>query len=271
MLAAIASDPTALPLWVAFLFAVAMYPLGLLLPGCPCCVGGCTQCGLYATGYAAGQDGYGRMCCTGTFAASVTVRVTNVGSASSSVVTRTAGTSYIKRTYTFNCNSVVGDYVLPSMRSATATSATCFWGVNEDIYSPPPLYRLLPANNTGFAPDTGDFPNWKYWLRMFFTDSNRPSVRTQTCSGYPGVESCNIGTTASWYASLALWRSGTSDSGPDGIGPIAYGDTTYSAERCNPSGVTFSSSLKILASVSDPTGTSFGIMDTGCDVKVEFV
>ena len=239
MFSAIASDPTVLPLWAVFLFAASMYPLGLLLPGCPCCSSGCTQCGVFSTGYASGQNTYGRMCCTGTIAPSVTLRITNVGAASSTYVTRGAGSPYTRTTYTYNCDAYVADYVIPLTRPATSTSAQCWW--QQETGS---LYAFI-------SPVFFDFSAFPQWSLTEQLDLYGVSVtkKVQTCSGYPGPESCNIGTTTTESHTIDLVNT---TSGP------------FFEQRCNLAGLLVSSSYP-------STDTSVSGADTGCRMKVEFV
>lgn len=249
MLSAIASDPTAIPLWITLLFAVAMYPLGLLLPGCPCCGGGpCTQCGILATGYAAGQNADGRMCCNGTRPASITLRVTNVGGATSSTVDRAGGSPYTRYTRTFNCNAVAGDYVLTGVRAIAVpfSQYTCYWSASDGTTGRSMmLYAVAGAA----------FPDWYQRLKSVFGTSFPVTLRTQTCTGFPGPEACNIGTTSTVNQTMYLDQTGL------------YYDSSYitggllSAQACDPRGMTLLTSAPLYSNGAD----------TGCRMKVEFV
>jgi hypothetical protein len=108
---------------------------------------------------------------------------------------------------------------------------------------------------------------------MFFTNTYRPTIRRQSCSGYPGTESCSIGTTELWTAAVSLWREGFGYEGPDYSGPISYSDTTFTEQRCNPSGVLFSTGVGLAmrltpASAIEPAEER---LLSGCVIRVEFL
>ena len=260
MLAEIAANPTSLPLWAVFLFAAAMYPLGLLLPGCPCCgTSGCTQCGTFAAGYASGQNEYGRMCCTGTVASSVTVRLTNVGTATSTYVVRgTTTPSYSRTTSTFSCSAIAGDYVLSLQRINAGSYANCSWAGSD--FSSCAAYREASVAPLPYDPNntatTVSFPTYYLSLSTFIRTMNG-SVRLQTCSGYPGVESCNIGTTVS----SSVWNVWQTDR------PFVI----LSDQRCNPAGTLLASAQAFSTDTQCGSGTTYGPYDTGCRYQVELV
>jgi len=284
MLAEIASNPVAWPLWAVLLFAATMYPLGFMLPGCVCCgttSSECTTCGIIATGYAEGQNGYGRMCCDGTIAEEVTVRITSTGPSFVNVISRgglgdappSGATSYQKVTRALSCSSWDGDYVMALDRSAQSSPSQNICPFNTYTFYSAPFIRMYPANNSGLSYDTADFPYWKYWLSMFFTGDYRPTVSYQTCSGYPGTESCGSAFDIAWTGGVALWRSGFDWDGPDGSGPVSYGDTIYDTQRCDPSGVLVSNSSRLAMRLVPPSGggpTEYQYL-SGCVIKVEFV
>ena len=262
MLSAIVSDPTALPLWVAFLFAVAMYPLGLLLPGCPCCSSGCTQCGILPTGYAIGQDQNGRMCCTGSLASSVTLRVTSVGPVTTTAVRTTPafGTAYFKWTFTFPCTVKNGDYVLSSSRLVAGSSVICSWKLGTPGDGSNTWIALYPKL-------AGDFPAWKLQLAMP-ADVN-VGLRQQRCDTVDGIEACNIGTTSTQTDSASI-----ADQLADDVMNYDFGwgvnSPFYSTQKCNPSGNVLSSVAKLIVTTTNGSGVSWNI-DSGCILKVEVV
>lgn len=246
MFSAIASDPTAIPLWITLLFAVAMYPLGLLLPGCACCSSGCTECGVLATGYADPQVAGGRMCCTGTLADSITVRITNVGSATSQSIVRGAGSPYTKTTKTYDCAALAGDYVITKFRILSEFgNYSCGWsGGDSEILS---LFQFAPVAS-------GAFPNWKGALQANF-GYRLVTTKNQTCTGFPGVESCNIGTTTTGYQELIL------DDGAGSLPVPSVAGAVNSVQKCNPTGtITLASAVVWSAGI-----------DTGCRVGVEII
>jgi hypothetical protein len=259
MLAEIAANPAAWPLWGVLVFAALMYPLGLLLPGCVCCgAGNCTTCGTFSAGYVSGQSEYGAMCCRGTVAPSVTLRITNVGSATSSLVTRGAGSPYTKTTAAFSCSSLSGDYVIPLLRINYGTYAQCTWAyANYSACSTFADHAIEPSStdpNGGTA--TVSFPSY-YFAVTSFRRTLSGSLRTQTCSGYPGIESCNIGFTDSstdWFVSL--------NRRPYVIPSI---------EKCDPAGTTLSSSEQVVVYGKCGYPSAIYGFDTGCTVSVELV
>lgn len=259
MLAEIASNPAAWPLWGVLVFAALMYPLGLLLPGCVCCgPSGCTQCGTFSIGYAAGQSENGAMCCTGTIAPSITIRLTNTGSATSSLVTRSASSgSYTKTTASFSCSALSGDYVIPLNRINFGTYALCPWA--QENFSSCDAYSDVQVNPSSYDPTnssvTVSFPS--YYLAIFnFNRTFSGSFRVQTCSGFPGVESCNVGTTTS----SSYW-----------IYDIGRPFVVLSEQRCNPAGTVFGTSIPVFAYAICASSTIYPSRDTGCTVSVELV
>ena len=263
MLAEIASNPVAWPLWGVFLFAATMFPLGFMLPGCACCGGGCTTCGIVATGYAAGQDQWGRMCCDGTVASSVTLRITSVGASSGSSVSRDGGSSYTKVTKTYSCTQMDGDYVLSLLRSGSVDHS-CAWrtGYIADVSAGLTVFPLIYG---GFASPVIDhaFPNWQLFSRTQFLNGFTRSVLTQTCSGYPDVESCNIGSTSSETTDGYVGDAPLFYTGPDGGGLVTTGPV-FTSQKCDPAGTVLSSTAKIYTDL-----VSGSLTDTGCTVKVE--
>jgi hypothetical protein len=259
MLAEILANPVAWPLWAVLVFAASMYPLGFMLPGCVCCgPSGCTQCGTFAVGYAAGQSEWGAMCCDGTIATSVTLRITNVGPATSSDVVRGTGATYTKTTTAFSCSSLSGDYVLPLQRINSGSYAMCSWKYIN--YSSCAAFAdnsvaPFPYNPNG-GPDTASFPNY-YLSADSFGRVLSGSRRTQTCSGYPGIESCDIGSTdmsTDWFVYL--------ENRPYVI---------PSVQKCNPAGTVFSASTRVVVTGKCGYPSAIYGFDTGCTVSVELV
>jgi hypothetical protein len=247
MLSAIASDPTVIPLWITLLFAASLYPLGLLLPGCQCCQSGCAECGVLATGYADPQNAFGRMCCTGSRPAEVTVRITNSGPASSSVIERGTGGTYTKTTRTFQCSDIEGDYVIAAYRIAAISGQfACGWtGGDSNTQS---LFDLYPES-------VGAFPGWR--MRITANLGYQPVVRrVQTCSGFPpGPESCTVGTTTTVYEELHMDETGAGANTGKVIG------STQSSQQCNPAGLINKTGLTVWQ-VN---------VDTGCRMNLEIV
>jgi len=273
MFAEIAANPAALPLWGVFVFAALMYPLGLLLPGCPCCEGGsCTQCGFLYYGYQTGQYSDGRLCCTGAIASSVTLRLTNIGPNTSSKVTRGSGASYTKTTASFACSSMAGDYVLPLVRQvyggSSTQEATCRWTmiVTETCTAggSANVQPYVYYNSQQTPGDELSFP--QYWLFLTqFVWKMAGTYRVQTCSGHPGVESCNVGQT--WTS--ASWKTMV-DVGPSF--PTMLPKILLSEQRCNPAGIVFDNNIKPWAVQACDVGFGFfGPVETGCEFKVELV
>lgn len=276
MLAEILANPVAWPLWAVLAFAVTMYPLGLLMPGCLCCSSGCTQCGHLYYGYQEGQFSAGRLCCTGTIVSSVTLRLTNIGPATSNLVTRVgAGSVYNKNTAAFACSSLSGDYVLPLVRqvfgNGTLTpEATCRWTLDvartcsTGGFANVQPYLFYTAQQTPGQPL--NFPNY-YLFMPQFEWKIAGFFRTQRCSGHPGPESCNTGTTYqsnSWVAKV--------DFGPPQTPLLPR--VVLSEQRCNPAGIVFDRTIRLLSNESCdfpgfdpfmPTG------NTGCEFQVELV
>lgn len=269
MLAEILSNPVAWPLWAVLLFAATMYPLGLLMPGCACCSSGCTQCGFLYYGYQEGQFSDGRLCCTGTIVPSVTLRLTNIGPATSNLVIRVgAGSTYDKNTAAFACSSLSGDYVLPLVRQVSGGTstpeATCQWTLDvARTCSTGGFANVQPA--TFYTGQSLNFPNY-YLIMSQFESKMAGFFKTQRCSGYPGPESCNIGTT---YQSN-LWVAKV-DFGPPQTPLLPK--VLLSEQRCNPAGIVFDPTIRLLSHESCdfgfdpfmPTG------DTGCEFTVELV
>jgi hypothetical protein len=258
MLAEILANPSAWPLWGVFLFAATMFPLGFLLPGCVCCgTSGCTQCGTFAVGYAAGQSEWGAMCCDGTVAASVTLRIANVGPATSSDVVRGSGATYTKTTAAFSCSSLSGDYVVPLQRINSGSYAMCSWNyVNASSCAAWADNAIGPFYyDPNGGPGTTSFPS--YYLSVYsFSRILSGFFTTQTCSGHPGVESCGVGFTDSsteWFVYLE--------------------DRPYvipSVQKCNPAGTVFSTSTRVVVTGKCLSSSSYNFF-TGCLVSVELV
>jgi hypothetical protein len=261
MLAEILANPVAWPLWAVLVFAASMYPLGFMLPGCVCCASGCTQCGTFATGYAPGQDAGGRMCCTGTLASSVTVRYTNVGPSTSSYVERSSATSpYTKTTSTFSCDSMNADYVLNLGRTNFGTFAGCEWAIEAGETCDTGDYRLIslrPRLSDRYPPYTTEaFPGYRLELISRTTLSGQ--FRTQTCSGHPGVETCNVGSTGP----VQMWF----------VDPDPIPSVVLNEQKCNPSGVVITPSVYLWTNQSCTTGSVLGATrNTGCLAKIEIV
>ena len=267
MLAEILANPVAWPLWGVLVFASAMYPLGFMMPGCVCCASGCTTCGIVAPGYAAGQNEYGRMCCDGTLAASITLRITSVGTATGSSVSRgiPEGGFYTKITRTWSCTTLNGDYVLPSLRFVN-NGHSCSWltGYIADVSAGLSVFPLIYGGQASPVIDHA-FPDWQLFSRTQFRNRFTRSVRTQTCSGHPGIESCNIGSTTSENVDGFVGDSPLLYTGPDGGGLVTTGPV-FSTQKCNPAGTVLSTTAKIY---TDMVPGSF--TDSGCTVKVEIV
>ena len=266
MLAEIASNPAAWPLWGVLAFAALMYPLGLLLPGCACCGGvNCTECGYLGSPYQSypSQPSYGRMCCNGTVSATVTLRVTSVGPAPPVVIYRGTGTSYQRISATFDCSAMNGDYVLPLVRSVFNGLGYCDWVV--DTYPTCQTQLRVTLSPLGYDPDVGDnlaFPSWFLSLEKF-EKTLAGSVRFQTCSGYPDAESCNVGTTLTAQNWLARY-SGVAGNPPK---PKAR----LEEQRCNPAGITLATNHRFFVSQNCTSGLSYGPYDTGCEFRMELV
>jgi hypothetical protein len=169
MIAEIISNPVAWPLWAVLVFAATMYPLGFMLPGCVCCGStGCTTCGNASTPYEEQDSGQGRMCCSGTLASSVTVRITHQGAATGSYA-ELLGPLYdgrrIRTTRTVDCSSIDGDYVLTRYRPNGDYYNTngCAWGytgpstINSNGTTPGIAFITLgPTPEYQYLP----FPQW---------------------------------------------------------------------------------------------------------------
>ena len=267
MLAEIASNPVAWPLWGVFLFAATMFPLGFMLPGCACCGGGnCTTCGILDQPQGNQQNAHGRMCCTGTIAPSVTLRVTSVGPSPPVVVSRGTGTTYSRTSATFNCSAINGDYVIPLVKQTTGLGETCDWAV--DAY--PSCLSQLAISLTPRGTDLDDssqssivpYPGW-YLTMTIFKKTIPGSFRFQSCSGFPEVESCNVGTTLSsegWLINSVAFSGG-------GLVPKVF----LSEEKCSLAGVVIAASQKFSVSQRCEDGITYGSLDTGCEFRMEFV
>jgi len=268
MLAEILANPVAWPLWAVLVFAASMYPLGFMLPGCVCCgSSGCTTCGIVATGYATGQNQYGRMCCDGTLASSITLRITSVGTSTGSSISRSIpeGGFYTKKTKTWSCSTLNGDYVLNANRYVD-NGHSCSWltGYIADVSAGLSVFPLIYGGQATPVIDLA-FPNWQLFSRTQFRNGFTRSVRTQTCSGYPGPESCNIGSTSSESTDGYVGDTPLNYSGPDGGGLVTTGPV-FSIQKCDPSGTVISTTAKIYTDLVPGSFT-----DSGCTVKVELV
>lgn len=278
MLSAILADPTALPLWMVALFAAAMYPLGLLLPGCPCCATGCTQCGILGASYGSGQKVYGWMCCDGTLAPSITVRLTSVGPAVSNQVTLGAPVyngalgiwQYPKYTVQCGCTAVDGDYVLPLARQVFGLEAECSWVYQRLTGCGNPMWlQVRPTGTCGQdinAPPAAQFP--AYALELKYGELMMScNVRAQTCTESGGVESCNVGGTYNGDDHLVYFARH----------PLIDGAPTMcaakSAPACNPAGTVFSGSAPAYLLMRCVSRVSWepNKPDTGCRYRVELV
>jgi hypothetical protein len=266
MLAEILANPVAWPLWAVFVFAATMYPLGFMLPGCVCCgAGNCTQCGVLESPYQSNQPAYGRMCCTGSIASTVTLRVTSVGPPPPVVVFRGTGASYSRVSATFNCSAMDGDYVLPLVRSVFANQGFCEWSV--DTYPTCATQLRATLIPLSYDPTLGTavaFPSWFLSLERF--ERTIPgSFRFQTCSGHPGIESCNTGTTLTAQNWLALY------SGPNAPGGLPRPQIRLEEQRCNPAGITLATNHRFVVNQHCASGFTFGTNDTGCEFRMELV
>jgi hypothetical protein len=215
---------------------------------------------VFATGYAAGQDADGRMCCTGTIATAITVRITNVGPSVSSYVTRSAGSPYTKQTSAFNCDQMNADYVLSLSRQNYGIGAYCSWGVEAGETCNTGDYRLMdlrPSTQDPSPPNnTAAFPNW--WLTNgLFRFTLTGSRRTQTCTGFPGIESCNIG--------------GNTGTLPWFVYPETIMGVLVSEQKCNPAGTVVASSISLWTNETCQPRTNYSNFNTGCLAKVELV
>lgn len=254
MLAEILANPVAWPLWSVFLFAATMYPLGFMLPGCACCGGGnCTTCGSSSANYEGQATGYGRMCCTGSIPSSVTMRVTRLSDATIVTVVRgspNGSGNYIKTTTTITCSDVGGDYVLPLQSFNPALPYNdCRWRFGATNSAGNTLILEL-APDRSMNVDTLTWPQWKYYWSILSSLSRVQHF--QTCSGYPDIESCNIGTTSSDAKDIVM------PAGADIVGP-------YSEQKCSPSGVVLASSMEALFD------NFFSLNSSGCAYKFEIV
>lgn len=238
MLAEIASDPTVLPLWATLLFAATMYPLGLLLPGCVCCGStGCTTCGNPMLPYEEQDTGKGRMCCSGTLAENVTVRITHQGDASASLA-EYGGPYYdgsrTKTTRTIYCSSIDGDYVLTRNLGGsdyyTAECNGCFWAFYGSLYETTGMHaiRLFPDCLATSLPS----PQWMLNCRMV------PFVR------YGEVyELCEAPcSTVSWVVSGSTESPYTNDDWGGAVGP-------FSEQHCSPPTGIILDDLQIVAQI----------------------
>lgn len=268
MLAEILANPIAWPLWAVFLFAATMYPLGFMLPGCVCCASGCTTCGIVATGYATGQNQYGRMCCDGTMATSITLRITSVGVATGTSVSRSipAGGYYTRKTKTWSCTTLDGDYVL-SINRYVDNGHSCGWlaGYIADVSQGLSVFPFIYNGPLRVPSIDLAFPDWQLFSRTQFRNGFTRSVRTQTCSGYPDFESCTIGSTSSESVDGYVGDTPLNYYGPDGGGLVTTGPV-FSTQKCDPSGTVFSTTAKIYTDLVPDSLT-----DSGCTVKVELV
>jgi hypothetical protein len=255
MFAEIAANPAALPLWGVFVFAALMYPLGLLLPGCPCCGGGnCTTCGSTSAAYEGQATGYGRMCCTGTIPGSVTVRVTRLSAASIVSVHRGSPDGsgvYTKTTTTIFCSDIGGDYVLSQRPfNASLPYRDCGWGFGATNAAGNPLSLGLAPDREMNA-DTFTWPQWQYYWSIVSSLSRRRVF--QRCSGFPDVESCNPPTSTVNDARDIVMPTDAGKVGP------------YSVQQCSPAGTLLSSSMNALFD------DFFSFTPSGCTYKFEVV
>ena len=265
MLAEILANPVAWPLWGVFLFAATMFPLGFLLPGCVCCGGGnCTQCGSFLYPQGTSQNASGRMCCTGTIATSVTLRITNVGSATSSYIARGAGSTYTKITSTFACSTIDGDYVVPLSRTMGSDSAACEWSLDtyetcqtQAAFTLTPYTASIDPSSMSGTPQS--YPTWFLTLTQI-KKTISGTVRIQTCSGYPDFETCNIGSTRTSSAWLMIRLQST-----------PFPKSMFTVEACSPSGVVLETNQRMQVSQNCDSGFAFGPYDTGCEFRLELV
>ena len=188
------------------------------------------------------------MCCTGTLAPSITVRVTNTGPASSVYSRRTSPDYfgyYQKVTATFPCSSFAGDYVMPRSGCEWRTGGLGLSGG-----------AVVPLSGTAF-------PDW-YLYSSLSSGTWTITRRVQTCTGYPGPESCNVGstntTTGQTFATPMPIESYSH--------PYSIRSETFNVQKCNPSGVL----LADPATIAWWIGSASGAEDaTGCQIRVEIV
>lgn len=250
-------DPVALPLWAVLLFAAAMFPLGLLLPGCPCCGGGnCGACGLSYLPYDQQPGGGGRMCCNGTLAAEVTVRVTLTSDPTITLVTRGTGASYTRWTRVYNCSTAAGDYVVPK-NTNTFLPEKCFWRylVTNGYYGDV-KWEITPEEGGGL------YPAWPVWrLTAIWILNITGSERQQTCSGFPGPETCDIG-----VLSTNNWRDDSFGAGKHGANAeLLARSANQSQQACNPAPMLLEDELR-------PYAFGWGLGGgVGCTYRVELV
>jgi hypothetical protein len=270
MLAEILANPVAWPLWAVFLFAATMYPLGFMMPGCVCCAGGnCTTCGLTSAPYESQPSGWGRMCCTGTAAPSITLRLTRVSGATETTVTRDfpSAANYNKYTRTYSCSQLDGDYVLGLSNINSSGTIQCRWNLTSGSGSLYKSFSVAPSSGFGnFPPYTNPaFPDWyMFWALVA---SVQLTTLTQRCSGFPGVESCSVGTTSITFTTF------NGDFGWALANPAFFINGPRSAQSCDPSGILFNNAVILddpNYNPQFPSGGGRGSFGT-CAWKVEIV
>jgi len=276
MLAEILANPVAWPLWAVLVFAAAMYPLGFMLPGCVCCQSGgnCTTCGTPSLPYEEQFSPHGRMCCTGTAAPSMTLRITTTSAATITTVTRDfpSSANYDKYTRTYSCSQLNGDYVLALSRTTNPGDSTgtmrCIWQLQSGSGSLYKSFSVSPSSGfiAGAPPYTS--PPYPQWY-MFWTlvASVQATFLTQRCAGPPATENCNAGTTSTTYATFF------GDFGYSLDYPAFFINGPRSTQSCTPPSMVFNNSVLLDDPNYDPrfpAGGGRGSFGT-CAYRVEIV
>jgi hypothetical protein len=276
MLAEILANPVAWPLWAVLVFAASMYPLGFMLPGCVCCQSGgnCTTCGTPSLPYEEQFSPHGRMCCTGTAAPSMTLRITTTSAATITTVTRDSpsAANYNKYTRTYSCSQLDGDYVLALSRTTNPSDSTftmrCLWQLQSGSGS---LYKSFSVSpSSGFVAGAPPYTNPPYpqWY-MFWTlvSSIQATFLTQRCAGPPATENCNAGTTSITYATFF------GDFSYSLAYPAFFINGPRSTQSCTPPSMVFNNAVLLNDPNYDPvfpSGGGRGSFGT-CAYRVEIV
>lgn len=299
-------DPTAIPLLATLAFAVAMYPLGFFMTaaGCTCCrPAGCVQCG--RIGYAANtQRRWGAMCCdtTQVLPTEITVRVAVVGSTTFTLVTDSDGAGqdgipFTRKTRTYNCSVVAGDYVLGLQKfettSALPPSEPAQLGVIKEFQINPfigysPAQTVCRWISSSMVIDAlslfGPLGDYRDNGRCWMINTSLPyafTVRTRTCvTTYDFISgattACNVGTVQSYSGSSGAYF----DADLMAQTPHPVDEQTASGQRCSPRGdvyVTYSEAPqnpRLWAPTSRTSTDSSTIFDTyytGCQYSVTVV
>ena len=277
MLAEILANPVAWPLWAVLAFAATMYPLGLLMPGCVCCQSGgnCTTCGTPSLPYEEQFSPFGRMCCAGTAAPSIVLRVTTTSASPMTTVYRDfpSAANYDKHTRTFSCSQLDGDYVLALSRTTNPSDSTgtmrCLWQIQSGSGS---LYRTFTVSpSSGFisgAPPYTSPPYPEWYMFWTLSASIQVSSLVQRCAGPPATESCNAGTTTITYTSLQF------NFGNSLAQPSFFINGPRSTQSCTPPSMVFNNSVLLYDTNYPPEyphgGGGAGSFGT-CAYRVEIV